>query len=64
MTCPFCGREMESGRLTAGGYWVRWIPAGGIDLVDAVTVSRFSLRNKGVPAHFCQTCRKLIADMK
>lgn len=64
MICPFCGREMEPGRLTAGGYWVRWIPEGGADLMDAVTVSRFSLRNKGTPAFLCQTCRKLIADLK
>lgn len=64
MICPFCGREMEQGRLTAGGYWIRWIPEDGMDLVDAVTVSRFSLRNRGTSAYLCQTCRKVIADMK
>lgn len=64
MTCPFCGGEMERGRLTAGGYWIRWIPEHGMDLVDAVTVSRFSLRNKGTPAQLCPACRKIIADMK
>lgn len=62
MKCPNCQREMERGRLTAGGYWIRWIPEKGIDLVNAVTVSRFSLFNKGVPAHICQTCRTLVAD--
>ena len=64
MTCPFCGKEMEPGRLTAGGYWIRWIPEGGIDLMDPVTVSPMSLRNKGTPAQLCQTCRKVIADLK
>lgn len=62
MNCPQCGKELEKGRLTAGGYWIRWIPEGGIDLVDAVTVSRQSLRAKGTPAWICRTCRKVIAD--
>lgn len=62
MNCPNCGKEMEKGRLTAGGYWIRWIPEGGVDLVDKVTISRFSLSSKGIPAYVCQTCRKLIAD--
>lgn len=62
MECPGCHKEMEYGRLTAGGYWIRWVPGKGIDLVNAVTVSRFSLSNKGVPAYICQTCRKLVAD--
>lgn len=60
--CPQCGREMEPGRLTAGGYWIRWVPQKGIDLVDAVTVSRLSLRGRGTPAYVCQNCRKLVAD--
>ena len=64
MTCPFCNREMEKGRLTAGDYWIRWIPESGADFIDAVTISRFSLRNKGTPAYACQTCRKVIADIK
>lgn len=54
---------MEPGLLTAGGCWIRWIPEGGADLVDAVTVSRMSLWNKGTPAQLCQTCRKVIADL-
>lgn len=64
MTCPFCGKEMELGRLTAGGYWIRWVPEDGMDLVDAVTVARMTLLGRsGVPAYFCQTCRKVIADL-
>ena len=62
MNCPGCGKEMANGRLTAGGYWIRWVPEDGMDLFNAVTVSRFSLSNKGVSAHICQTCRKVIAD--
>ncbi len=62
MNCPICGKEMEMGRLTAGGYWIRWVPEGGIDLMDSVTVSRLSLIKTGVPAYICQACRKVIAD--
>ena len=62
MNCPSCGKEMKKGRLTAGGYWIRWVPEEGIDLVDAVTVSRMSLSGKGKPAWICQTCRKVIVD--
>lgn len=65
MTCPFCGREMEPGRLTAGGYWIRWIPEDGADIIDAVTVARMAfLGRSSASAHLCQTCRKLIADIK
>lgn len=53
---------MKKGRLTAGGCWIRWVPEEGIDLVDAVTVSRWSLSGKGKPAWICQACRKVIAD--
>ena len=62
MNCPVCGREMAKGRLTAGGYWIRWVPEDGMDLLDAVTISRLSLVKKGAPARICQTCRKVIAD--
>ena len=62
MNCPICGKEMEKGRLTAGGYWIRWVPEDGIDLMDSITVSRLSLIKKGVPACICQVCRKVIAD--
>ena len=62
MDCPDCQKEMEKGRLTAGGYWIRWIPEGGIDLMDAVTIRRFSLFAKGGAAYICQNCRKLIVD--
>ena len=62
MNCPVCGKWMEKGRLTAGGYWIRWVPEDGVDVFNAVTISRFSLIKKGVSAHICQTCRKVIAD--
>ena len=62
MNCPVCHKEMKKGRLTAGGYWIRWVPEGGVDLFHAVTIRRFSLCAKGTPAYICQTCRKLIAD--
>ena len=28
MNCPVCGNEMEKGRLTAGGYSMRWLLKG------------------------------------
>ena len=62
MNCPICGKEMEKGRMTAGGYWIRWIPEGCIDMIDAVTISRQSLFSKGIPAYNCQTCHKIVAD--
>ena len=53
---------MERGRLTAGGFQVRWVPEGGHALFHRVVVSRFSLSPRGVPAYICRTCRKVTAD--
>lgn len=53
---------MEEGRLTAGGFQIRWVPEGGHDLLDKVKISRFSLSPKGVPAWICRTCRRVMAD--
>ena len=60
MKCPNCGKEMEKGRLTAGGYWIRWVPEEGVDLFNAVTVSRMSLSAKGVSAWICRECRGVL----
>lgn len=60
--CPQCGREMERGRLTAGGFQVRWVPESGHALFHRVVVSRFSLSPRGVPAYICRACRKVTAD--
>ena len=62
MNCPKCGKAMERGRMTAGGFSIRWLPEGGVHLLDKVMISRFSLSPKGVPAYICQACRKVIAD--
>lgn len=62
MNCPKCGGLMEEGRLTAGGFQIRWVPEGGHDLLDKVKISRFSLSSKGVPAWICRTCRRVMAD--
>ena len=53
---------MEKGRLTAGGYWIRWVPEEGVDLFNAVTVSRMSLSAKGVSAWICRECRRVTAE--
>lgn len=26
MKCPYCGKEMTLGRVTAGGYRIDWLP--------------------------------------
>ena len=62
ITCPQCGKEMQKGRLTAGGYWIRWVPEGGMDIFNCVTVSRLTLVKKGPAASICQACRKVIVD--
>ncbi len=62
MKCPKCGKEMEEGRLTAGGYWIRWLPAESVPfLTDHVTISPLSLSGKGVDADLCKDCRMVIA---
>ncbi len=63
MNCPACGNEMEKGRLTAGGYSMRWLPEDSLnELLDKVVVSKASFSTKGVPAYICQTCRRVIAE--
>lgn len=67
MNCPNCGKEMEPGRMTAGGRPIYWVPEGESTLLagfgdGAVTISGFSFSTKGTPAYICQTCCKVIAD--
>ena len=67
MNCPICGKEMEPGRMTAGGYNIRWVPEGKSTLFSifgdhTVTISGTSFSSKGVPAYLCPTCRKVIAN--
>ena len=52
MNCPACGNEMKKGRLTAGGYSMRWLPEDSLnELLDKVVVSKASFSTKGVPAY-------------
>ncbi len=67
MTCPICGKEMEPGRMTAGGYNISWVPENESTFFHifndrAVTISGTSFSSKGVPAYICQVCRKVVAD--
>lgn len=67
MNCPSCGKEMEPGRMTAGGYNIRWVPKGKSTTLfsmfddQTVTISGTSFSSKGVPAYLCLTCRNVIA---
>ena len=63
MICPQCGKEMRVGRMTAGGYWIRWVSEEPASFpAERVTISPFSLSAKGVPAYLCDDCRKAIVE--
>lgn len=67
MDCPFCGKPMIPGRMTAGGYQIRWVPEGVSTALSAfdsrrIVISPLSMSTKGKPAEICPDCRKVITD--
>lgn len=64
MNCPQCGKPMREGFVSAGGYRILWTPkdrrfsawSGEGDVV----LQKLSLAGKTIPAHLCETCRKVI----
>lgn len=68
MKCPYCGREMDLGRVSAGGHRADWIPEGkGLPLFawsqsPGVELLKYSLSSKGTPAFRCESCRKVIIE--
>ena len=71
MKCPYCGSEMQEGRLTGDGRSrVHWVPDGekltvadrltGRGLVDA----KYHLSEFVIRAQYCAGCEKMIFDTK
>lgn len=67
MNCPYCGKEMESGHITAGGYRIVWTPKSrrlsAIPGTDDEIIQSFSLLGEmDNDAHLCRACRKVVVD--
>ena len=70
MTCPWCGKEMETGYIMGQGVW--WAPgrpgalekwAGASGAVGAVQVDTEGGLFPYRTAWLCPDCRKLVADL-
>ena len=71
MTCPWCGKEMETGYLMGNrgiwwapgrpGAWAKWVSAAGAE--GAVQVDTEGNLFTYQTAWACQNCRKLVADL-
>lgn len=66
MNCPCCGREMQYGYISAGGFRVIWTPKehkmSSLPGKDGVRLTAWTLSGKGTRAHICKACRKVIVD--
>ena len=71
MNCPVCGKEMEKGRVTAGGWPIHWVPEDKSTVAATafasfrdgfIIISERSFSTKGVPASIGHTCRKVLVD--
>lgn len=64
MNCPQCGREMQSGYVSAAGYRVIWTPKEhkltSLPGQDGVALTKFSLAGKGTPAYLCRVCQTVV----
>ena len=64
MNCPQCGKPMQSGYLSAGGYRVIWTTKERklTNLLgdNDVTLTRMSLTGKSTPADHCPGCQLVI----
>lgn len=67
MKCPKCGREMEPGYLTAGGYRILWTDRerrwSNLRGARDVLLQGMTLTGKNrVSAWICRDCRRVVAE--
>lgn len=75
MKCPFCGGEMEEGRLISRGYnyflpsgerppWTVIPPKSSLEKKNAVLLppDRWEVPPNWPQAHCCRKCRKILID--
>lgn len=65
MRCPKCGDEMETGYVSSAGNRIVWTEHKrkwtGFPAEDEIHLCGLSF-GKGIPAHICKLCRKVIID--
>jgi len=73
MKCPYCGKEMLSGKIWGDRYQMKWMPDDqklllGIWANNYIPIgdgrSFLRLIRASAKAHVCIDCRKLIHDLE
>ncbi|MGL4760177.1 MAG: PF20097 family protein [Sarcina sp.] len=71
MTCPCCNGQMVMGKILGDRYALKWMPldkklVGGIFATGSIQVGtgRGLLSRPQVISAYCQSCDKMIIDMK
>ena len=65
MTCPWCGREMEAGWITAGRDGAQWRPRWPPKLFGRVFVCidhEGSVLHRRKTAYLCRDCRRMVLE--
>ena len=66
MKCPFCGYEMQEGKICALGAAMEWKDAGGTDAFrlnsEPVVVAR--MNGDRIAGYRCAKCKKIIVEYK
>lgn len=65
MRCPKCGNEMETGYVSSAGNPIVWTQQKRkwFTFAEGSEIQLCGLSfGKGLPAHICKPCRKVIID--
>ena len=67
MKCPYCGNEMERGRIGCGTRAIDWIPDGSFGTMFEFIKPSKGIRvnamfSNGACAYHCEGCHKIILD--
>lgn len=71
MNCPFCGKEMEKGRIPTNAYEVMWLPESvskpqffidndKLKRLNGIVIKKFTfgMKNRKIDADICRNCKK------
>jgi len=67
MTCPYCGKEMEKGRIGCGDRAIDWVPDGHTGTLFEFIKPTSGVRvnpmfSNGACAYHCEACRKIVVE--
>ena len=64
MKCPFCGYEMQEGKICALGAAMEWKDAGGTDAFRLNSEPAVAARMNGdrIAGYRCAKCKKIIVE--